>query len=426
MLAFRCSFLAVPLCFAVSHSFASEPPMAAFESPVSLKASEYLPQELLSSQLYEIDETIANNGLTNDYRVTSASGEFTAHTTVGLYKLIAEIHALELMREIEKSESYQSALKEAGVDFAEGLKNLAIHPADSVTTAGKGVAALFYRGGESLFDSGTAETEDHRAKQLIGFSKTKRAIAAQFNVDVYSTNPVLQQHLNNMAWAEFAGGFTFDLALMPIGGAAGIVRSTSGAVQLLNEAVATQPPSELKRQNRRKLEALGLNPNVVDLFIDNPYLSPRQQTYIAAAADVMSEVNSREVMLLVAIQVQDADMALDITTSAMMYASYDRNVRNILELYPAARVIGGRDQRDVPVLLVPADYLTWNPMLLTAVNAIDEKSGRKGGDVWLLGQASEAAHEAMERRGWKIQERAYDLIGLTRTGLLTTSEPAAQ
>jgi hypothetical protein len=58
-------------------------------------------------------------------------------------------------------------------------------------------------------------------QQLIGFSDTKRKMAIKLGVDPYSTNPVLQHELDGIAWASFAGGSTFYLATLPIGGGAG-------------------------------------------------------------------------------------------------------------------------------------------------------------------------------------------------------------
>ena len=56
--------------------------------------------------------------------VTSKHGNFEVLSTVVLYKLIAEIEALEAMQKVEESESYLESLKESGVKKVEGIKNL--------------------------------------------------------------------------------------------------------------------------------------------------------------------------------------------------------------------------------------------------------------------------------------------------------------
>jgi len=79
------------------------------------------------------------------------------------------------------------------------------------------------------------------------------------------------------------------------------VYSSSNAVRILNETIAKTPPSELRKMNRAKLAKLDIDANVSDLFINNSYLSPRQQTYIVGALEAMSEAADREVALMVAL-----------------------------------------------------------------------------------------------------------------------------
>ena len=77
----------------------------------------------------------------------------------------------------------------------------------------------------------------------------------------------------------------------------------------------------------------------------------------------MSEAANREVALMVALQVQDADMAMAVTTLTMIYAGYNNHVAKIKQLYPVQRIMGTRDADGAMVLLVPVDYLTWNEKL---------------------------------------------------------------
>jgi hypothetical protein len=258
-------------------------------------------------------------------------------------------------------------------------------------------------------------------QQLIGFSQSKREIAYKFHVDVYSTNKVLQEHLDRLAWADYTGSITLSIATLPLGGAAGAIYSSSNVVRLLNEAIALTPPSELKKQNRAKLAQMKIDPNLSDLFINNPHLSPRQQTYIVAALEAMSEADNREVALMVALQVKDADMATAITSHTMMYAGYNNHVAPIKQLYPVQRIMGGRDGEGRMLLLVPVDYLTWNEKLAGAlatmsdVKANQEKAKK---EIWLLGSASDKARAKLQENGWKLQLRAAEQIGITNTGTL--------
>ncbi len=392
-----------------------------YESSPVLNASAVLPESVFESDQYKIDQRVHNDGLVNSYKVSSPHGDFEVTSTVALYKLVSEIEAIAAMVKVEESDSYKKSLKESGSNTVEGVKNLFSDPVDSVKGAGKGLSSLFSRAGEAMFQSSPGETEDSRVKQLIGFSQSKREIAYKFNVDVYSTNQVLQDHLDRLAWAEYTGGITISVATLPFGGPAKVVYSSSNVVRLLNELIALTPPVELKKQNRQKLAKMKIDPNLSDLFINNTHLSPRQQTYIVAALEAMPEAANREVALMVALQVKDTEVAMAVTTLTMMYAGYSKHVAKIKQLYPVQRIMGARDHKGNMVLVVPIDYLTWNEKLAGALDVMSKASANKGKDknqIWLLGSASDTAQAKLREKGWNVKTRVAEKLGINNTGIL--------
>ncbi len=73
--------------------------------------------------------------------------------------------------------------------------------------------------------------------------------AYEFSFDVYSRNKPLQERLDKIAWAGYAGGMSMSVALMPVGGAAGAVISVSRLSKTFKEIFRTTPPNELREQN---------------------------------------------------------------------------------------------------------------------------------------------------------------------------------
>ena len=388
-----------------------------YEPQQDLKASGVLPKSFFESDLYKVDQKVKNDGLMNTYTVTSKHGNFEVISTVALYKLIVEIQAIDAMKKVQESDTYTKSLTKSGEDTAEGVKHLFTDPLGSAESAGKGLTSIFSRAGEAI-KSSPGDTEDSRAEQLIGFSKSKREIAHKYHVDVYSTNKVLQDELNSLAWADYGGGITLSIATLPLAGPAKVVYSSSNAVRLLNDAIAMTPPSELKKQNRKKLAKMKIDLNLTDLFIKNPNLSPRQQTYIVAAMEAMSEAAHREVALMVALQVKDSDMAMAITTIAMMQAGYNNNVAKIKELYSAMRIMGGRDANGNKVLLVPVDHLTWNDRIAGAIKDLDKAADAGKGEIWLLGTASKLAQAKLKEQGWEVKTKVAGKVGINELGLL--------
>ncbi|MBM9513967.1 hypothetical protein [Desulfogranum marinum] len=192
-----------------------------YESGVTLKASLVLPQEVLNSKNYSILEKVKNDGFTNTYSVRSNSGNYTVRSNIGLFKLLLEIEAIEAMKKVEQSDVFVNSLKASGDATVEGIKDLVTDPGNPLQHAATGLNSLLGRTEESLFHSTPGDTEDSRVEQTIGFSQAKREIGYRYHVDVYSRNHLLQENLDRIAWADYAGSITLGAATMPIGGLAG-------------------------------------------------------------------------------------------------------------------------------------------------------------------------------------------------------------
>ena len=226
-----------------------------FEMPPTLRASDILPPALLKGPHHSVSETVLNDGYLNRYVMNSTFGRYEGVMTARLRKRIDETNALVVMDKIKGTTVFKDSVIEAGGDVVHGLKNLVIHPIDTISGAVSGVGAIFNRAGEILFRSKRSKYEDSRAKSLIGFSKTKREYARDFGIDVYSTNKVLQDRLDEITWAGYAGGMSVAGAMSLVGGAAGFITSTSGISRVLNEVVAQTPPPDLRQRNRKSLRA---------------------------------------------------------------------------------------------------------------------------------------------------------------------------
>jgi hypothetical protein len=106
----------------------------------------------------------------------------------------------------------------------------------------------------------------------------------------------------------------------------------------------------------------------------------------------------------------------------MMYAGYNKHVAKIKQLFPVQGVLGGRDDKGTTVILAPIDYLTWNERLANAfkeMGKVDAKEGSPKKQIWLLGTASDLAQEKFKEKGWLIQTKVGDRIGVNE---MTTSK----
>ena len=140
--------------------------------------------------------------------------------------------------------------------------SLITSPVKSLTGAVQGLGAAFSRVGQSLTGDKRSQSEDSKIKDAIGFSTAKRQYASQFDVDVYSDNQKLQDMLNKISWAGYAGSLTWSAAMSAVPGGAGVAMTVIGTNKVLNQVFQTTPPVELRQQNLQKLNAMGVNPQV--------------------------------------------------------------------------------------------------------------------------------------------------------------------
>jgi len=66
--------------------------------------------------------------------------------------------------------------------------------------------------------------------------------------------------------------------------------------------------------------------------------------------------------------------------------------------------------------------VTWSASIDSVINAMEEKSGISGGELWILGEASDTALTALKQRGWEVNQRSYGAIGVNEVGLIDQPE----
>ncbi|MGF1611090.1 MAG: hypothetical protein ACFCUQ_16920 [Kiloniellales bacterium] len=385
-----------------------------YETPPTLKASEILPENLVQGPDFRVKEEVVNDGVVNTYTIDSTFGQFSAVTTAKLRQRVGEVIALRQMETVRQSDTFQKSIVESGKDTLGTVQDVVTDPVGTVSGAVSGIGKAFARAGEGLFGSARSEAEDSRFESLIGLSKTKREYAFDFGVDVYSDNEVLQQRLDELARASYAGGLVYSAALSMVPGAAGLAISATGMTHLTNEIYRTTAPTDLRRMNRQKLTAMGVRQDAVDHFVDNAKFSPRDQTELVLALEKMPEAKNRELFILLATLTSDRDMALFRQRQAQMYAGYHRTVVPIDSFVAFGEFVGAHDRQGRIVFNVPLDYLVWTEWMAKVVSGVDKTiaaiAGVTGKEVVLAGSLSPYARQQFTERGWTVSDNAEQIF----------------
>lgn len=387
-----------------------------YETPPTLQAASLLPKALLAGPDYRVDGTVTNDGYLNTYQLRSRFGDFTVVSTALLRTRIAEVKAMAAMEQVSSGSQFGGALADKGAQTVKGAANLVTRPVETMSGALSGVGKMFARAEESLAESTPSKYEDGRLKKISGFSQTKRDYAKQFGIDPYSTNAVLQERLNGIASAGFAGSITGSALQAMIPGGVGIAVGAVSSSALLGEIDASLPPEDMRRQNRKTLSDMGVSSPMARLFIDNDEFTPLQQTIIVKALDAMPNVRDKEAFVSFLVSTDNQDLALFRQRMSQMYAGYTKVMAPLSGFTTLGRFVGAMKSDGALVLAFPLDYLVWtstNAAFVRAVNEASTSGQTTGVELWLTGKASPMTSKALKRLGWKLHENcSQQLLGI--------------
>ena len=404
-----CSILLLSLFLVMSSQPAVVQAQNSFEQKTELKASSLISSDLPKSDIYTVDEAVDNDGFLNHYKVRSKFGVFRADSTLALKQLLHEIRVIAAMKKIETTTTAKDSVVQSGKNTVNAVANLVTDPKDTLEGAASGIGSLFNRATQVVGKRKTTDAEDNKLEQFIGKTKSKGEIATKFGVSVYSLNPVLQEELDRLAWADYLGGLGVGVASSAIPGVGGLMLSASGTARLLNEVINTTPPSELWVRNKNKLEGMGIDADTVELYLNNPVFSPALETVMTEALESMNGVANRSLFIKISLQAHTHEMARAITEMATMTAGYHKNVAPLQSFAPFGRILYARTTKGDAVLLIPADHVLWSRKVADAATWIQEsmKKGKgqaqsAGLQFWILGDFSMKAQAELLALGWKL------------------------
>lgn len=402
-----------------------------YESPEDMRASDVLPAERVAGVDYQVVERVVSDGYLNYYRIKSEYGDFDAVGINMLNKRIGEIGALRQLDELSKTEVFIKAAADAGLGQVRQISAFATRPVDTILGVPEGIGRMFKRyrrdaneavaasqefvadmadGDEASPESseddneGTTEKMVGLTESVMGVSGAERAWAKKLGTDPYSSNEVLQEAIREVAWAEKLGSFGMSFAGVPKIPGADIIAD-------VNDAVWSKDPYELKDLNRARLDGTGANAELVEAYLDTPLLTPTQKSVLTAALAEMDPIEGREGVLVQALNVRNPVEANFLVDSVIMLAWYHLNQKPLTAVKTYAAVPVGVAGDGTSALIFAADHVYWTESIAEAAaghgREIDVEAG---GEVWLLGTASERTRTELKDIGFMLQENVAELI----------------
>lgn len=403
----------------------------AYEDAADLDASSILPTDLFDGEHHTVASRVRNDGYLNYYVIKSDYGEFDVTSTAMLKVRIGEINALAELEELSKTEVFAKAMADAGMKQIKSLQQFATHPVETVKGIPSGVGRMFKRftrqAGEAVdatkeFVAGDDEEADDENKEeggdeaddsnaavdltesVLGVDKAQRNWSRKLGTDPYSSNEVLQAAIKEVAWAERLGKLGMGFAGVPKIPGADIISD-------VNEAVWSKDPYELRDLNQSRLVATGADEALIEEYLDNPQMTPSQQTLLTAAIAEFEDVDGRDGILLQSLNLETEAEMIFFIQSLTLLAWYHRNQNPLASFETNAAIPVAILPDGAAVLALAVDHLYWTETIAQAAkNYAGSGTDEQSRELWLLGTASDRALAALDAQGFDVHVGAATMM----------------
>lgn len=402
--------IAAPIGFLLLHSAVAV--AQSTEAPPVFNAAQ-IPNINRVGANYTVQNPVRSDGLLRIYVLTTPYGEFRVQGDEMLRMRLNELHALALLEKVSSSESFAKALAEAGISPVVFAGHLITNPIGTVQNTLAGVGGFFGRVSSGIANSG--KTPDDTVSSVLGVTDQRRKLAAAYGVDPYTDFPPLSAKLEQLSQAAAMGGLTVTAALFVIpGGVAGLVVSNlSTAYKLsdigIEELASNYTASQILDLNRKRLLAMGVNPDLTERLLANRNYTPIDMATMVAALDSMHAVRSREAYAACAAAVGARAIAYVMRRQAELMADDYRRHGDYARFvalvgYPYVITRDGRVETVAPI-----DALSWTDETSAGFASVNAERNRIApnarGELRITGQATALAKRWFKAHGWSVLER---------------------
>jgi hypothetical protein len=392
----------------------------AYEKPPVFSAAQILPAPMLQGPQHRVRDFAPSDGFLIHFTMDTNYGVIEARGLDELAVRVHEMQAIQLLVETSKSDLFAEGLKRSIEAPIDAVKNIADDPEGSLKKAPATVGHFFQKVGSSLSNAAnkvedkwqnrdpeqdTAEmlTESGKglgnsAKSVAGFDKAKLDCARKLGVNPYSDNALLQDEMEKVTWAFFAGGLPLRLGASAVSGGASMALTATKTVGIPEE-IYDVTPGELLLRDREAMEGMGAD----QALIENVFLNPNLNTGLRhGAISSLSKLPGGIDRLNVLGQLASCASA---EQARYFYQVLEKlKIRHSEKPYKALstvmRMPAAITQDGVLEIVAPVDYLCWTPRISQFAQT-PKMPGQKYRAV-IYGKISETAIQGFKASGWEV------------------------
>lgn len=386
-----------------------------YDRVTQARASEILPPELLSGPHHKVSEEVSIRGPQYFFVVDSDFGQFQAQGRARLRRLVREINAIAALKEVTKKKSFKDAFTQSALEPVVALKELVLHPVDTITGVPKGLWTFAATPKQSLTGS-RSQYEDRYLEALVTVSKYKRRYAAELGIDVYTSTPEVQEELNRLGWAGAIANWIPSVLLIPASGPGKALYKVFDWTETLNRLLTEAAPDTLRSRNNKKLKAMGISGELRDRFLSHKYYSPRNQTVITEHLASMKDAKEKARVIERALQANSEIDAFTYQQIVEILAGYNRSVSPIIEFRVHKGIPVGYAKNGSLVMGYPVDFSRWTAFTEYLFEDFGKNQAGseeiKKPDLWVLGEFSPRARNELGKLGISVTENVDAKVGM--------------
>ena len=378
----------------------------AYEQPPVLKASEILTPAELKGPYHRVREQVAVRDYLAVFEIESDYGLLTAPSRRLLRTRLHEIEILATAgRSSQAGEVFrglENSLRRTGTEAVSAIQ----HPFSTVQRLPQAAYNKTFGRLKGAFGSSEASSryKDSWASSAL-YGADKRRVAGELKLDPYSTNPAVQQVLNQLAQARSVGSWAVDLSGQVLPDAISWSRSALDAQAEVKNIVLSNSPDDVDKVNDGKLAALGVSTYARRKFAECPWLSPTHKTIITAAAGRLRGVDDLEALLVAAAEATDEARAVVQTVQATMLAGFHAKQGSLQKLDAVGGVVIATTQGGHVFIVLPIDYGTFDAHTEGAVRVVFETGQLKAAPsrtLYVTGRVSPALEAFLKERDVRL------------------------
>lgn len=375
-----------------------------YEAVPSLKSSDFLAPEWLSSDLHKIAPEARFEQALIVFSITSAHGTEEVAGIEMTKRRVREIHATEVLREKRLAGAAVEGITDEGISTAKTLVGAAKKPVQTIFNIPKGLTSIAKRSASSVENQ--VKTGGNYTggpiKDWFKVSEPKLDLARELGVDPYSDYEPLQKQLGRLAGTSAVSGIGLRL-IVPGDGI--IAAADAGeAASKLNDVYRTLP-SQLFQENVKMLEELGIPKERASQFLASDVYSPADQSVIIRSLAEIKPAQGVDAYLDAAQAAPDQAHGFMFRRSTELLLAYHRagNAVSAVGAFGNFPVAIGKSGR----LILPlySDRVYWTEgasNVATALKAGESEGGFSGTDLVATGEFSERSQRELSSKGFKL------------------------